>query len=296
MTTCQNLIDETKRYLYAGQREAMNQLTGAHNNSTTTFSLLNATTGIAAGAYLSVDLEIVYVWSVNESAKTCSVQRAMLGSTAATHADLSLVYVNAKFPDFNIFQALNADLNDLSASTNGLYGVGNVDLTYNAAISGYDLTGVTGIIDILRIRYQAYGPSKIWPEIKKYQLKIGAESSDFASTYALILYEGAAPGRIVRVTYSTPFTQFAAATDNVTVTGLPTTAYDIPPLGAAMRLVAVRETQRNFNEAQGDSRRPTEVPPGAQLQGMKGLQMMRQMRIRAESSRLQDQYPVRRRA
>lgn len=295
MTTCQNLIDETKRYLFAGQREPLAQISGSVGTSDTSINLTNAPGALQAGSYLSVDLEIMYVWSISGGGASATVQRGMLGSTAATHNNGALVTVNPKFPDFAIFQALNSDLDALSSPRNGLYRLGEVTFTYNAAIYGYDLTGVTGLIDVLRVRYNMPGPWRLWPEVRSWAVKRQSDTSIFPSGYQLLLYEPAWPGRDVRVEYASRFTHFAATSDDVTTTGLPVTAYDLPPLGAALRLSGVRETQRNFNESQGDTRRAGEIPPNAQTAGMRALQLLRDDRIRTEAGLLLRQYPPRRR-
>jgi hypothetical protein len=114
----------------------------------------------------------------------------------------------------------------------------------------------------------------------------------FASGNMLQLYEPAAPGRAIRVKYRAPFGQLVNLTDNVgTVTGLPDSAMDIPPMGAAMRLVAPREIKRNFTESQGEPRRSEEVPPGAVAGSWRGLAGMRAQRILSEAMRLAAMYP-----
>lgn len=295
MTTAADIIAETKRYLYSTHRDPMNRLNGSLTNSATTVTLEFALGSITPGAYIAVDLEIMYVFSITESALTAVVQRGMLGSTAAAHNDDSLVIVNPKFSDFTILQAINADLADLSSPVNGLYQAKNVTLTYNPAFAGYNLTSVSDLIDILRVKYEDVGVEKIWPDITRWSLKRLSDTTDFASGNALVIYEGGQSGRDIRVAYSAPFTAFTLTTqDATTYAGLPATATDIPALGAAVRLQLTREGQRNFNESQGDTRRAEEVPPGAQLTGARGLIQLRQTRIQAEAARLTRAWPTRR--
>lgn len=298
MTTAAALISETKRYLLPTAREPMNALSGSHNNSTTTFTFTYDAGAISAGSYVCVDLEIVYVWAViSATSKTFTVQRGMQGSTAASHADGALAYVNPRFSDFAVLQAINADLDDLSSPTNGLFKTATIEFTYQPQITGYDLTAIdSGWLNILSVRYDTPGPYKDWPELRHWQVKKNQDTADFASGTAIMLLDPAYPGRDVRVTYSMPFTHFTATTDDITsVAGLAATMADIPPLGAASRLASVRETQRNQFEAQGDPRRATEVPPNAQLAGATALERKRQSRIKAEAVRLANNYPTRRR-
>lgn len=292
MTLCSDLIAETRSYLQPTVRDALNTLNGNVTSGATTITLTYDVTAVTPGAMLAIDLEMLYVWQV--SGQVVTVQRGMQGTTAAAHNTGAVVTVNPRFSDFNIFRALNNELDDLSSPENGLYQALTTDLTWKPQIQGYDMSGVTGLIDVLRVRYDIPGPWKTWPEIRRWQLKINMRSSDFASTAALVLYDDAWPGRDVHVIYSAPFTHFAATTDNLTVTGLPATAADIPPLGAALRLAGVREAQRNFTEAQSDPRRANEVPAGANRQAMSAYAALRTNRIKAESGRLGAQYPNRR--
>lgn len=290
MSTCRDLIEETKGHLYAGTREPMNSLAGSHDASTTTFNF-NHELNFAAGAVLAVDLELVYVWSV--SGLTATVARGWGGSTAATHATGALVAINPRFPDFTIFRALNADLADLSSPLNGLFQMKTVDLTYSAAVAGYDLTGVTDLLDVYEVRYDESGPAKQWPS-SSWLLKRNSSTTDFASGHALVLTSGVDPGATVRVSYKAPFAPLTGYTDNVqTIAGLSAFADDLPPLGAAMRLSGVREGARNIFEAQGDTRRALEVPAGAQTRVWATFQEIRRGRIEAEAARLAQQYPPR---
>ena len=94
-----------------------------------------------------------------------------------------------------------------------------------------------------------------------------------------------------RVTYKQQFSPFVNLTDDATtVAGLSSTMYDLPPLGAMVALVAPREVKRNQIEAEPDSRRGTEVPPGAVMNSVAQVLALRQRRINAEATRLQALY------
>jgi hypothetical protein len=294
VTTCQDLIEEARRYLMSTVRDQLNVLTTTVGTSDTTWTLTYDVSGITAGDYLSIGLEVVYVWSVNTANTQVTVQRAMRGSTAAAHTSGALITVNPRFSDFAIFNALNSDLDDLSPS---LFKTNEVTVTYNPAVRGYDLTGVTAtVLEILRVRHDTPGPWKDWPEIHRFQLKRDQPTADFPSGYTLALYEAGWPGLDVRVTYSSPFTHFTAATDDATTTGMSATMFDIPALGAGARLSAVQEVARNFTQAQADPRRATEVPPNAQLAGSTALTRLRAQRIQSEVLELRRLYPYRVRA
>jgi hypothetical protein len=293
-TTALDLVNETLNHLHATHRDPLNKLNGSLDTSTTTVTLTYDLASIATGALISIDLELMYVWEVqNAATKTVTVQRAYGGSTAATHADGALVTVNPKFSAFHVLNRINDDLDDLSA--NGLFAIETDVLTYSSAIQGYELTPTASVIEVLQVKYDEPGPGKFWPEITNYKLRRASDTDDFSSGLAIVLYEGGQDGSPVRVTYAAPFTHLSALNTAISTSGLPTTAYDLPPLGAAQRLQAFREGQRNFNEAQPAPRRSSEVPPGAQFQAVRGLQQIRRDRIRVEASRLRKAWPTRKR-
>lgn len=293
MTTAQNLIDETKRLIFSSDREQLNRLNGAvSSTSATTITFEYAAGGIVAGAVLSIDLELMYVWSV--SGQVATVQRGYLGSTAATHADDAIITVNPRYSDFAIFQALNAELDDLSSPMNGLFKVSTTDITNVVGQVGFDLS-MTGLIDVLEVHYRADSQTKWWRRIDGWRVMNNALTSDFASGRALMI-EDAVPlnGVTVRVTYKAAFVAMASVSSDIqSVCGLPATANDIPPLGAAARLTFPRDVKRAFDDSQGEPRRASEVPPNASSAAAQTMLAYRARRIAAEHARLKAMWPTR---
>lgn len=297
MTTTADLIAETRRYLFSGTKEPLNRLSVGVDADDTGLAFDFAAEGIDSGASVAVELEVMHVWSGSSDAAV--VERGQLGSTAAVHPSGAVVTVNPKFPDFAILQALNAELVDLSSPMNGLFQMKSEELTYNPSVYGYDLSGVLAndLLEIYEVRFDTTGSTMEWPVLDRgfWEFRRDSETDDFASGYQLLLKTGTTPGMQVRVVYRAPFGTLSNLTDDVvTTTGLPASAVDIPPLGAAMRLASMRDIQRSFNEDQGETRRAEEVPPGAQFAAVRGLMMMRDQRVRAEATRLRQLYPVRR--
>lgn len=288
-----DLIEDTRRLLFsAASREELNKLQTTVTSADTSFVMTYDLAQIQRGSIIEMDLELIFVWAADNASKTLTVQRGYLGSTAASHSAGAVVYVNPKFPRFSIFQALNDDILDLSSPLNGLFQIKAIDLTYNAAVQGYDMTAVTDLINIFEIRYKTTGSEKSWPVIRSWELARNMSTSEFASGFGLILYEGGSPGRTIRVRYKAGFTEMTSVSDVVTTTtGLPVTALDIPQWGAAAQLVGPRDVRRGFYEHQGEPRRAEEVPPGVQIRSYSALAAIRRQRIAAEAARLYAQYP-----
>lgn len=293
MATTADLIDETKRHLLSMQREPLNRLVSAVTTTSTTVTLEFDIATLQAGSHLQVGLELMYVWAVDQSSKVVTVQRAQLGSTALTHAAGAVVTVNPKFPDFAIFKALNDELRSLSAPSNGLFAIRAVELTGTANSNGYNLP-TSNLLEILSVEQRHVGSPRTWTPVTNYTLQQNAETDDFASGTALRVLDGVRPGQPLRVLYKASFSPLTALEDDVeAISGLPVDMQDIPPMGAAVRLIAPREIKRNFTESQGEPRRTQEVPPGAVQASMRSVAAMRQNRITEEAGRLAQRFPDR---
>lgn len=293
MTTAANLISETESHLLAGDRDEMNRLTSSVTDSATTMTFDFDLNGIQQGSYVSLDLEIVYVWSV--SGQTATVQRAMLNSTASAHTAGTLGYVNPKFSKLAIFNALNVELADISPE---LFQVKSFDLTSQPVQWTYTVPAInTDILDILEVRYQPPGPELSWPRISRRKTQLLRDmpttgSGSFTSGMGIRIEEPLFPGRAMTVRYAAPFSPLTALTDVVTtVTGLSVSMLDIPPLGAAARLMGVREAKRAFIESTMDTRRASEVPTGASARAAQVLLSLVQSRIRSEVMALRQAWP-----
>jgi len=226
-------------------------------------------------------------------AGAATVQRGFRGSDVAAHDAGDIVIVNPKFPSYQILKALNDDLLDLASPQNGMFQIGTVDLTYSTSQAGYDLASVTDeILGIHSVTWSDSGSENAEPDLRKYALKRNRNTSDFASGYALVLYDSAEAGRTIRVSYKTSYNAVASATTALSTVGIHTGGYDLPPLGAAMRLMATRPIRREFLDEQGFSRRAEEVPAGGPSASMRDLRALRADRVNAEATRLDAQYPT----
>ena len=291
--TAQTWIDETLDLLLTDYVEELATLGADLNTTETTVSFAlpsTAPAGVVAGSTIQVGTELMYVFSVTAGAAL--VRRGYKGSTATSHNINDLVTVNPKFPAYQILDALNHELRDLSSPQHGLFQVKTVDLTFNTNQDGYDLTGVTDdILSVYQVTYSDPGTENSEPTIPDYKLLRNRNTSSFASGYALVLYGDAWPGQTVRVEYKTGFTALVSPTTALSTTGLHAEAYDLPVLGAALRLMSSRPIRREFLDEQGVSREVSEVPPNAISASMRDLRALRDSRVNAEVARLHSEYP-----
>jgi hypothetical protein len=284
------MIEAVRGHLAASSRPELNRISGSDvTSSQTTITLEFAMGGVARGAVLTVDLEQLLVWSV--AGQVATVQRAYAGTTAATHASGALVHVNDRAPANVILRELNNEIRSYSSPAHGLFKVASVDLVYNATRSGYDLTGVTDLIDVLAVEASDVLAGDRM-RLERYRVIRNQSTVDFPSGFVLYLYEAVTNGKAIRVSYKAAFTALAAVADDVLATsGLPESAHDIPPLGAAARLLAGRESRRNQTDAAPEPRQAADVPPGANTGSSRALLGLRNLRLREESARLHAMFP-----
>ena len=294
------MIAQVLRRVQPGQQMPSLVLSGNFTAGSTSMSVSDPSGEILPNlrpeTVIAVDLELFYVQNV--SGPTVTVVPGYLGSNEAAHTSGALVYLNPRFSAFDIQEAINDDLNDLCSPENGLYAVNSIELSYNPATVGYDLTpaggsAVTGLIDILSIQQPQPYPIGYWVPWKRgtWTLTANADTTAFPSGYALRLNRGGYPGMPFRITYKSQFQPFVNLTDDATsVAGLMSFMYDLPPLGAMVALVAPREVKRNQIDSAPDSRRATEVPPGAVMNSVAQVLALRQRRINACHSQLEQLY------
>ena len=291
--TAQTWIDETKNLLLTDYVEEHDVLATGVNDSATTLNFTYDTAGIVEGSLIEIGTELMYVFSVNATNNDATVKRGFRGTTAAAHSTGDLITVNPKFPAQLVLNAINDELADLSSPQNGLYQMKTVEFTYNIAQDGYDLTGVTDdVLTVYQVTYTDDGSENTEPVLPAWTLRRDRKTSSFASGYALILHDDANSGQAVRVQYKTGFTALAATSTALSTVGLHSSAYDLPSVGAALRLMSTRPVRREFIDEQGSSRRADEGPAGAISASMRDLRALRDNRINAEAARLDQKYPL----
>ena len=278
---------------FADQRVALGAPYVA-GSGTLTFASTNP--AIAVGAILSIGLNIFYVTGAITASLTATVIGGQNGSTDVSAASASIVRINPQFTDWDIWTALGADLADLSSPLNGLYSMQYTDFNYASNIVQYDLGAAAAnqLIEIYQLRHLTPGSFKDFNAISKeaWELILNAYTGDIPNGIGVYIKNplGLYPSYKVRAMWKSAFVMPPTLQSGLSFSLIPSSAYDLPPLGAAIRIMAGREIMRN-SPVQAEYRRATEVPAGAVGASANGLKSLRQMRIDAEASRLVNMYP-----
>lgn len=294
-----DIVEEVYRLFLSGQREEINKLAVTAGASSNSLSFQYDLGAIRNGSQVEVDLETYYVWEVDESGKTATVEPGMNGSKTAVHASGSIVRVNPKLARAAIFDALNAEIQAISSPTKGLFSVMGLEFVYTPPVITYDLIDTTDIFEIISVSQIQPGASKDWAQLPGWRLDNVVNPVDFPSGNSLFV-PVAIPGRTIRVVYSTPFATIDSPSDDLYLDsggdpkpgGVPPSMHDILVYGILLRLGPIREVKRNFTEAQGDSKRSTEVPAGAVMNSYSELRRLYTQRIQDEATRLSRYFPM----
>ena len=294
-------IEKTMRLLTPTMVEQALQITTDYVAGSGTLVLDSAAAALAAvrpGVILANNLNLFYVTGV--ASNTISVIGGYQGSADVSQAHgatpAATGYVRPKFSRFDVSVAINDELDALSSPENGLGQILTADITYVPVFEGYSLPATFDAASsyILEITYKESLPVRRYPLIRRGQYRTlrNQTTSDFPNGCAVKVSEGGWPGQPMHVQYLAPFTRLVNQTDDLlTVAGVPQTAQDIVPMGAALRLAPPREIQRNTMGAQPDPRKAQEVPPNAIQASANALNIMYLKRISQEQARIKRAFP-----
>lgn len=290
-TLVSDLIEDTKRLLYGAGRLLLNRVPspgiGISDSTITTEFDLN---DITRGSLVSIDDEIMYVMSATAASKQAVVIRGFLGTAAAVHATGAFIEVNPRFPRQYIKEALQREIDSWGSR---LYKVTTQPIAFSTMTRIYDL-GVTNFINVIGIQLSAYTGRTSRSRAYRWQVLRDEDTSLYASGTAIELLGEFPTSGTMRVKLSQKFdvSTWTDATD-VESLGLASSMVDIPPIGAAWRLMSTKEIQRTNLTAQPEPRLAAEVPAGHTASVGAQLKKLRDDRIEEERWTLQERYPAR---
>lgn len=279
------LQPDIERKLYGNQRTQLNRLNGAVVTAATTMTMGFDMDGVRPGAYLEVDSELVFVWSV--AGQVATVQRQMLGTTPTSHADQSIVRVE---PRFLMAEMLDEIVKEIRSWPPNIYRRYVGDLSIGASTNAIDVDGLSGVDNAQLLRVQV-NPSTTtrekWLRVDGARIERRQNTTSFPSGYGLAIPSDLGTARTLRVVARAPYSNItlAAAADFGSL-GLTNDLVDIIPWGVVGRLLLTRDVARTDANAQGRSRPAEEVRPGDAAQIGRAMLQERDRMLNDASNRL----------
>ena len=290
-TLVSQLIEDTRRHLYGTSRLSLNRLAAGNINDTvTTITIEFDVKDIVRGALISIDDELMWVIDSNPAAKTATVIRGYLGTTAAAHNLGSIIEVNPRFPRPYIKRALQQEIDSWGTK---LFKVVTANIPFTNSTRIYDLVGLTNFIYIFDARMSSYVGRTTRANPYRWTVLRDMDVAEFPSGSAIELLGDYPNSGTLRVKAAIEF-DVSTWTDNTDVEslGLASSMTDIPPIGAAWRLMSAKEVGRTNLTAQPEPRKAEEVPAGHIASVAAQLKKLRDDRIDEERWTLMQRYPL----
>ena len=290
MATVGDLVADVRRRVYGSMTENVNLVQTSASAGQTSLQLELGVDGIQKGMLISSGLNVWFVKGVYSTDNTVFVIPGYDNSPQDAVAAGDMVYVRPRMTDWYAFNAINDQLRSLSSPDAGLYRIGtwvaDVDPTYQTYVVPQAALTMTNII---RVRWRWPGTTDVWTDMAPRHYRWNY--STVQNVVRLLI--SIPSGTEIEFTYKAPFTLATSlADDPVADCGLSDSMLDIPSLGAAVELLQTTESRRTQITAQGDSRRPEEVPVSSNSSIAGQLQRMYKSRVQEEMSRLVTRIPI----
>lgn len=288
MTRMIDLIADARRMAYGSMADQLNFLTEEAPLGAAELKVALDPVGITPGMVLSSGLNVYYVVGVVAAEKKVLVYPSYDNSRNDALAAGAPIMIRPRVTDWALFNDVNTVIRSLSSSTHGLYREGSWTTTLEGVWNTYPIpVEAQDMTNLIRASVRQLGyTDDAWFEIPPNSIKWQPEHKviRFTSYYT--------SGHEVRFDYKAPFKIATSLTDDAVVDlGLAETMLDIPPLGAAIKLLRTTESRRANIHVQGDPRRPDEVPGGQNTSAGRDMEREFKNRIADEHIRLVNRNP-----
>lgn len=244
MATFADLVDEvllTMEGYGLDQGRAAFITTAAGITDTDLTFTVDSTANLAPGL-AEIEDELVYIQAVDDTSKTVTIApdgRGYRGTVAAAHAVNKRVTMEPVLPRTLVKRKINETIVGTHPT---LYGVGSQDFTYDQVVVAYEMPSDTD--DILAVTYQTIGPSKAWLPVRRWRFDAQADTVAFPNGKVLNIFENLWAISTFRVTYQKQPSELLFDTDDLTDSGLASTARSLVVTGAVWRLASYMDTSR----------------------------------------------------
>ena len=286
MKTMQDLVADTRRLMYGSMSDQLNFLSEEVPEGSNTLKFIMDVSPIQPGMILSSGLNVYYVIATDPGTKSVTVYQSFQNSRNDMLAAGAPVMIRPRVTDFLLFTYLNDMIRSLSSPVHGLYQEGQWEVEQPDWYGVFEIPAeAADMVSMTRVSVRAWGYEDMWFEIPmtyvEWQPEMGTIRLRVPTT-----------GRAVRFDYKAPFKAADSLTTDVEVEcGLSDTMHDIPPLGAAARLLRTTENRRAQIHSQSDPRRADEVQGGLNSNAARDMKTEFEARIAQERIRLVNRNP-----
>lgn len=288
--TVSDLVEETRRLIYGTTRSALNRLAAGITDTDTTLTLEFDVQGAVRGSLIDIDDELIWVIDSNASTKQLTIIRGYLGTIPTAHDAAAIVDVNPRFPRSYIKRSLQQEIASWGSK---LFKVSPINISISQTTRIYDL-GVEDYLSVLDVRLSPYSGRTTRSNAYRWTVLRELDTADFASGSAIQLLGSYPTSGVARVKIAQRFDVSEWENDtSIGDIGLTSSMEDIPPIGAAWRLMSAKEVGRTDMTSQPEPRKSEEVPAGHIASVAAQLKKLRDDRIEEERWTLMQRYPLR---
>lgn len=296
--TFNDLVDRVKQQLlgYTRDQASISYLTEPMLSTDLTFQVDTDTVTNLSRGLVEIDDELLLVKKYDRATGTVTVManlngRGVEGTTAASHADDSVVTDDPMYPKARIKEAIN---DTIAGTFPDLWVFGEYEFPNVAARYEYPIP--VEVEDVYKVTVNTIGPSAVWFPLSSWRFNPSASTTAGqvkptptpTGKTIQIMRDFIVPGRNVRVEYIKKPNELVSGTDDfATTTGYPERYVDLVMYGACWRLLPAYESARLQQSAIEATERAPLVPTGAGSNASKYYMALYQQRLTEERTRLQ---------
>ena len=291
MPQFKDLVARTRATLfgYLSKQQQWTYLTQNIGTTDLTFTVSDATQ-ISRGLIEVGGSELMLVQSVNRNNNTITLDqngRGFAGTTPASFGSNTLIENNPIFPTIRIKDAINDTIRSLYPE---LFAISTTK--FNKISVQYNYAMPSDAEDVLQVKYQIIGPSKIYPWDHKWEFDNNADPTDFPTGKSIYVLEEVTPGREIFVVYTKEPTPLVNDTDDyVTTTGLLASSQDVVYYGALMKMVPALANPRLILDTVEASERAAFIQPNQVTAIYQAWAQLYNDRLEKEKRKLNTLYP-----
>lgn len=286
-----DLVDKVRSRINGSFQERMNVLDADYVTGSGVVNLRYAAPELQSGALLSVGLNTFYVLNNTSDGRTLQVIDRADGSFDNNLPAGTRGFCKPRHTTWAIFRELSDQIVGMASPYSGIYQPVAFEANIDRLNGTYELPqdwqdDALQPMKLVGMRQRQMGTDK-WNDVDNF-VEWQPER------WQVQVYGDLPMGSLLEFTFGFPFRRPQSLVDDTATLGMTEqTTTDIPTLGAAANLFLSGEGRRIQPSAQGDSRRPTEVPITSSTSVAREWRREQMEAVNAERSRLQKLFPNR---